>query len=195
MLSSLVSPNSCMPNTTLEIIRILLQKFSSLLSLLGSSHILSCIHHKFKTMPKHSIDPYQRIMLGYAGFDVLYGFFYWFMGTWLTPRETGWWGAVGNGKTCEMQGFFFYFWYGSAVYQMTLSLQMLLLVVYMWTPVQFEQLLERKLHAFNIISTLFLATLPLFFDGYNPECGTCRLVPAPAWCGDWVLADRYALHA
>jgi len=146
-------------------------------------------------MPKHSIDPYQRIMLGYAGFDVLYGFFYWFMGTWLTPRETGWWGAVGNGKTCEMQGFFFYFWYGSAVYQMTLSLQMLLLVVYMWTPVQFEQLLERKLHAFNIISTLFLATLPLFFDGYNPECGTCRLVPAPAWCGDWVLADRYALHA
>ena len=72
---------------------------------------------------------------------------------------------------------------------MALSLQMLLLVTFMWTPNQFEFYLERKIHFFIVISAILIALIPLFFDGYNPKCGTCLPVPTPYWCGDWVLGS------
>ena len=75
------------------------------------------------------------------------------------------------------------------MYQFSLSLQMLLLIVFMWTPAQFEMKIEKKLHRFNVISTLVAACIPLFFKGYNPKCGTCRPVPMPSWCGDWMGGD------
>jgi len=141
--------------------------------------------------PHVQIDPYQRIMVGFSVMDVLFNIFYFFMGTWLTPVETGWWGAMGNRGSCSLQGFFF-FVYGCAAYQITLALQVLLLVPYMWTPTQFAELLERKLHFVNIAFTVVVACLPLCFEGYNPYCGTCRAVPLPYWCGDWALSgDSY----
>jgi len=136
-----------------------------------------------------SIDPYQRIMIGYSIFDILFSFFFWFLGTWMTPSETGWWGAVGNEYTCTAQGFFFVFVYGTATYQFHLSLQMLLLIVFMWTPAKFEMKIEKKLHRFTVISTLIAACIPLFSKGYNPECGTCKPVPMPYWCGDWMTGN------
>jgi len=107
----------------------------------------------------------------------------------MTPSETGWWGAVGNVQTCSVQGFFFLMVYGVALYQFTLSLQMLLLITFMWTPSQFGMILEKKIHLFNIVSTFVVASIPLFFGGYNPKCGTCRPVPKPYWCGEWMMED------
>ena len=66
---------------------------------------------------------------------------------------------------------------------------MLLLVSFLWTPNQFRVRIERKIHVFIIISTTVIALIPIFFDGYNPKCGTCLPVPTPYWCGDWVLGD------
>mmetsp|Transcript_42093 Transcript_42093/g.88339 ORF Transcript_42093/g.88339 Transcript_42093/m.88339 type:complete len:413 (+) Transcript_42093:126-1364(+) len=183
------APYSCMDNSRQEIARVLVRKISSSLSILGSTHILSLVWKKWRLDGPTKMDPYQRIMAMYGVFDILFSFFYFFLGTWMTPAETGWWGAVGNEKTCTMQGFFFMIGYGTAAYQMTLSLQMLLLVVYMWTPAQFAELLERKLHVFHVFTAIFISLMPIFFDSYNPKCGTCLPVPKPYWCGEWVLGD------
>ena len=51
-------------------------------------------------------DPYQRIMLGLSFFDICHSFFDSFMGTWMTPSETGWLMASGNQVSCSAQGFF-----------------------------------------------------------------------------------------
>jgi len=188
MSSDLYASNSCMENVSQEIVRAILPKLSSFLSIMGSSFILWMVWRKWKN-DKMGIDPYQRIMIGYSIFDILFSFFYWFLGTWMTPSETGWWGALGNEQSCTAQGFFSVFVYGTAMYQFSLSLQMLLLIVFMWTPAQFEMKIEKKLHRFNVISTLVAACIPLFFKGYNPKCGTCRPVPMPSWCGDWMGGD------
>jgi len=121
-------------------------------------------------------------MAGYSVFDILYSFFYWFLGSWMTPKETGWYGAVGNTATCTMQGFFFFMGIGTAMYQFMLSLQMLLLVTFMWTPKKFERLLETKLHVFIGVSAVVVSSFPLFFGGYSTQCGMCDAALLPNWC-------------
>eukprot|EP00580_Thalassiosira_gravida_P006184 CAMPEP_0201635928 /NCGR_PEP_ID=MMETSP0493-20130528/8281_1 /ASSEMBLY_ACC=CAM_ASM_000838 /TAXON_ID=420259 /ORGANISM="Thalassiosira gravida, Strain GMp14c1" /LENGTH=94 /DNA_ID=CAMNT_0048107949 /DNA_START=154 /DNA_END=434 /DNA_ORIENTATION=+ len=94
MASALYEPYSCMENSSQEITRVILPKLSSLLSIMGSSYILAVVYQKYKT-DKRSIDSYQRTMILHSMFDILFSFFYSFMGTWMTPSETGWWGAAG----------------------------------------------------------------------------------------------------
>ena len=113
-MESLYEEFSCMDGRSQEIARVVVQKISSALSMMGSFHILNTVYAKYRSN-RSSVDPYQRIMVGFAIFDVLFSFFYWFMGSWMTPRETGWWGAVGNVRTCSVQGFFFSLIYGSVV--------------------------------------------------------------------------------
>jgi len=188
------APNSCMDNSIEEIARITTQKIASSLSIIGSCHIITVLCLKVRGKRNSNgkilgIDPYNRIMAGFATFDIMYCFVYWFMGSWMTPEETGWWGALGNGMTCSMQGFFFSLWYGTAAYQMTSALQMMLLVTFSWTPNQFERRLERKLFLFIVLSTGAISIIPLLFGGYNPACGTCQVAPMPYWCGNWISGD------
>eukprot|EP00579_Thalassiosira_antarctica_P019220 CAMPEP_0201960656 /NCGR_PEP_ID=MMETSP0904-20121228/7337_1 /ASSEMBLY_ACC=CAM_ASM_000553 /TAXON_ID=420261 /ORGANISM="Thalassiosira antarctica, Strain CCMP982" /LENGTH=507 /DNA_ID=CAMNT_0048506675 /DNA_START=131 /DNA_END=1651 /DNA_ORIENTATION=+ len=187
-MSSPYDAYSCMNTSSQEVARVIAPKISSAFSIMGSSHILKLVWGKWRTS-KSSIDTYQRIMVGFSIFDILFSFFYWFLGTWMTPSDTGWWGAVGNTQTCSVQGFFSALLFGTAMYQMMLSLQMLLLVHFMWNPDEFAFRIERKMHFLNIIGVILIAVIPLFFDGYNPLCGTCLPVPTPYWCGDWFLGD------
>eukprot|EP00579_Thalassiosira_antarctica_P008764 CAMPEP_0201901710 /NCGR_PEP_ID=MMETSP0902-20130614/54572_1 /ASSEMBLY_ACC=CAM_ASM_000551 /TAXON_ID=420261 /ORGANISM="Thalassiosira antarctica, Strain CCMP982" /LENGTH=564 /DNA_ID=CAMNT_0048435681 /DNA_START=125 /DNA_END=1820 /DNA_ORIENTATION=+ len=187
-MSSPYDAYSCMNTSSQEVARVIAPKISSAFSIMGSSHILKLVWGKWRTS-KSGIDTYQRIMVGFSIFDILFSFFYWFLGTWMTPSDTGWWGAVGNTQTCSVQGFFSALLFGTAMYQMMLSLQMLLLVHFMWNPDEFAFRIERKMHFLNIIGVILIAVIPLFFDGYNPLCGTCLPVPTPYWCGDWFLGD------
>jgi len=61
---------------------------------------------------------------------------------------------------------------------------MLLLVTFGWTSNQFERQLERKLHFLIATSTVLVSSIPLFFGGYNPRCGTCDVAPMPLGCDD-----------
>ena len=184
----------------------IIMKVSAALSMLGSSVILSLIWSQWRTDRK-SVDPYQRIMAAYSLYDLLWSFFAYFLGPWMVPAATGWWSAAGNAATCSAQGFFFWFsGMGSVVStfqgpvscrrhalshsassrrrilrqlcQGMLSLQMLLLVSCGWTVRQFERRIERRLHVFILISALVLASVLLFFQGYNPSCGMCDF-PTP----------------
>eukprot|EP00957_Ditylum_brightwellii_P060512 4594628-Ditylum_brightwellii.AAC.1 len=58
-----------------------------------------------KVRNRKETDPYQRIMVGLSIFDILVSFFWFFLGTWMVPEETGWLWAVGNRSSCSAQGF------------------------------------------------------------------------------------------
>ena len=98
-------PYLCEDGPTKEVVRIVVPKISASFSLLGSSFIVATVGQQRKTNPA-SVDPYQRIMAAYSLYDILFSFFEYFLGSWMTPTKTGWWGAVGNAATCSMQGFF-----------------------------------------------------------------------------------------
>lgn len=62
-------------------------------------------------------------------------------------------------------------------------LQMLLLVAYKWRSSQFERRIEYRMHGSILAFATTVASVPLFFQGYNPWCGFCGPVPLPDWCG------------
>ena len=113
-MSTLYKPYSCMDNSRQEVLKVIVVKISAALSIFGSTYILKLVWGKWRKK-KSSIDPYQRILVGLSIFDILFSFFYAFLGTWMTPAETGWWSAVGNTKTCTVQGFFLVMGYGTVV--------------------------------------------------------------------------------
>jgi len=180
-------PYQCTPGPHEEVVATVLRKIFSGLSVFGSLFIVWTIYLKWR-YSKSSIDPYCRIMLGLSLYDVIWSFFPWFMGSWLMPAGTGHWGANGNTQTCTMQGFFFWLGVpGAQYYQILLSLHTLLLVTFRWKTSDFEKKIERHSHKVIFAVALVLATVPIFFEGYNPECSTCLPAPLPIWCGDWIF--------
>ncbi|CAB9525169.1 expressed unknown protein [Seminavis robusta] len=182
-----IVPYQCTPGEEEEVTATVIRKIFSGLSVFGSSFILATIYQKWRRAPR-SIDPYCRIMVGLSLYDIIWSFFPWFMGSWLMPAETGHYGASGNTQTCTMQGFFFWLGVpGAQYYQILLSLHTLLLVTFRWTPLDFHKYIERWSHGAIFFISVVLATIPLFFQGYNPECSTCLPAPLPIWCGDWIF--------
>eukprot|EP00957_Ditylum_brightwellii_P082387 6264303-Ditylum_brightwellii.AAC.1 len=102
-----VYPFSCLGSARNELIVAIFQKTGAFLSILGSSLIVSDVAKKVRNSKE--TDPYQRIMVGLSIFDILISFFFFFLGTWMVPKETGWLWAVGNTSSCSAQGFFFAF--------------------------------------------------------------------------------------
>ena len=181
-----VVPYQCTGGPSKEILSVIVRKISASLSVFGSSYILITIVRNYRHKGRRAIDPYQRIMFGLSTYDIIWSFFPWFLGSWMTPRETGWWGAIGNTRTCTMQGFFFWLGVpGAQYYQILLSLHTLLLVTFKWKLRRFHKTIERWAHVGIFVVALILATVPLFYEGYNPECGQCLPAPLPIWCGDW----------
>ena len=140
----LYESNSCMPSDEWEVAFVIAAKITGALSCFGLGAIVQFVWKKWRKR-RASVDPYQMIMAGLSLYDVLISFFFWFMGTWMTPLETGWWGAARNVSTCSAQGFFFVFGYfGVLAYQALLSTSTLFTVVFSWTPNKFERKVERR---------------------------------------------------
>ena len=81
---------------------------SGSLSIAGSTYIITAVLKKWRT-EKKSINPYHRIMAAYSVYDIIFTFFNYFLGSWMVPAETGWFGAVGTTVTCSIQGFSYAF--------------------------------------------------------------------------------------
>jgi hypothetical protein len=114
-----VLPYQCMNNFNQEVARTIVRKVSATLSIISSFYVLRLIYIKYRsTTPastasnnnnnnsrNNTVDSYHRIMAGLCIYDILFSFFWWFMGSWMTPRDTGWWGArYGNTVSCMIQG-------------------------------------------------------------------------------------------
>ncbi|KAL7535874.1 hypothetical protein ACHAWF_005302 [Thalassiosira exigua] len=211
MSSELFRPYSCMNNPAQEKARVICYKFTSALSILSNIYALSIIYNKWRQR-KSNIDPYQRIMVGVNTYGLSFTAA-WFTGSWMAPSESNWWGASGNAETCTAQGFFI--WFGifgnvselgvelsslvtctdvptlpaQVLYSLLLSGQMLLLVTFGWSERKFERTIERRAHVVLFLFCFLAGFAPIFFNGYNGECGRCCIMPMPMWCGDWFWGD------
>uniref|UniRef100_A0A7S4SJ62 G-protein coupled receptors family 1 profile domain-containing protein n=2 Tax=Ditylum brightwellii TaxID=49249 RepID=A0A7S4SJ62_9STRA len=167
-----VSPFSCLDNARNELIVEIISRTGGLISTLGSSLIVEDILKK--VYKGKQTDPYQRIMLGLSLCDILISTFLFALGTWMVPKETGWLWAVGNTASCSAQGFFWAFGgAGELFYQMAISLNILLLIVFGWKQETFRKKVEKPLHIIIIALALTMAVIPLAFQTYNPHCGNC----------------------
>jgi len=184
-----VVPYQCMGNLTEEIARTIIRKASATISIVSSLYVLQLIYKKYRHKAS-SIDPYQRIMAGYCMNDIVMSFLYYFMGSYMTPKETGWWGAKGNTLACTIQGAMAIFAYtGIACYQVLVALFMVMMVIYGWRPSKFENAIERKAHAPIFVASISMSITPAIAASYNPECGVCFLAPLPKWSGTWIYGD------
>ena len=77
-----------MPSNELEYAHVIVLKISGALSCLGSGSILCYLCKKWRRR-RLSVDLYMRIMAALSAYDVILSFFF-FLGTWMTPRETSW---------------------------------------------------------------------------------------------------------
>eukprot|EP00957_Ditylum_brightwellii_P081636 6210145-Ditylum_brightwellii.AAC.1 len=93
-------------------------------------------------------------MLGLSLCDIVISFFYFFLGTWMTPKETGWLWAVGNSASCSAQ-------------------------VCGWKQERFSKKVEKPMHFIIIAFVLTTAIIPLVYETYNPTCGSC--FPVVSW--------------
>jgi len=124
-------------------------------------------------------------MLGLSFFDIMHSVFDSVMGTWMTPKETGWLMAIGNEASCTAQGFFTAFGFmGSFGYQIALSLNILLLISFGWSQKRFARTVEIPMHTFICVVSLVYGIIPLPLKGYNPTCGQCMWLPLEDECND-----------
>ena len=163
----------------------IIPKITSALSILGSVYITQHILRS----PKRRSLCYHRILLGMSIMDIISSSRN-FMSTWILPKETGAWGAVGTVGTCTAGGFF-----GqgasisSALYNGSLALFYLLTVKYSWKDDAFGAYgggkfskIEPFLHAVPLGFgwATAIAGLPLLL--YNPIGWTCWIAEVPRGC-------------
>ena len=86
--SGLYYGQTCNHDLSLQVAYTIVMKVSAALSILGSSVILALLWSQWR-MDHKTVDPYQRIMAAYSLYDLLFSFFFWFLGPWMVPTATG----------------------------------------------------------------------------------------------------------
>jgi hypothetical protein len=154
---------------------IVVPKISAAISTLGSGYI---VYEVFSCKRRWQESPYHRILLGLSISDILTSFFVFFLGSWMMPAEgiegPGEISGKGTQATCNFQGFMGQLGIASPLYNGALSVYLLLLLRYNWTPRQMARRLEPWMHGIIILYSLLGASLGLILDFYSPnESGQC----------------------
>jgi len=149
-------------------------KVAAVFSIIGSSYIIFDILYKKKCIRS----PLHRIVLGLSVHDLIVSFFSSFLNTWMVPRESDWWGAIGNCRTCAAQGFFFSFSFeGIMGYICMLSLYCFLKVRKDLEDAKFVKYVESWSHIVNFLFGLIYAIPSLFLNANAPDCDWYSCVP------------------
>lgn len=154
----------------------LIPKFAGTVSMLFSLLIVVTV---FRDRHKRN-RTYHRLLCGISFVDISSSF--WLgLSTWPIPRDSGVLWAVGNERTCSLQGFFTQFGVASSFYNASLALYFLLVIKYGWQESRIRQI-EPFLHAIPLLWGLGTAATGL---------GMGVLGNATLWC--WINA-QYEMH-
>jgi hypothetical protein len=166
-----------------EILLAVLQLSSATLSLVGSYTIVYKIVLNLNR--NKTTTPYELIMLGLSGCDILASVTY-AMGPFLLPRETSQRiTALGDDSTCSKLGFLTQFACVWAVwYNALLSYYYLLTVRYQVKPLEFRRKYELWMHLSGVIFFSITAIVGLMGDWYSEERLTmaCWIDEVPNGC-------------
>jgi len=123
---------------------------------------------------------YHRLLCGISCVDISSSF--WLgLSTWPIPRDSGVLWAVGNERTCSLQGFFTQFGVTSSFYNASLAIYFLLVIKYGWKESRIRRI-EPFLHALPLLWGFGTAATGL---------GMGVLGNATLWC--WING-QYEMH-
>jgi len=146
-------------------------RLTATLSSLGSMSIMYIIISARKEKLTKTAN---RLMLGLSTFDALHSIAY-AMTTLVSPRDSKFYGAIGNDRTCSAQGFLLILGLAVPMYNTSLSLFYLLIIRFNVRRATFSAKIEPFLHAVSILAPLTLAIVSLSVGGINSESVACYL--------------------
>ena len=128
--------------------------------------------------------PYRRLIFGMSCFDIFYSFTS--MLSFLPiPAADDMWGAVGTRQTCSFQGFLVFLGAtGCPMYNLSLCIFYLSIVVYRFKTRKFVRYIEPLLHIFPILYS-FIIGIFLLMKGYfnaGADYSVCWIAPYPKEC-------------
>ena len=160
-------------------------KFTAGLSALGS--LLTCIlilrpkTNHGRQSSSNKIRTYHRLVLGMS-LCCLSSSVAWFFTTWPIPRGTsGVYGAVGTQGTCTAQAFFAQFSLSSVMYNMSLSVYFVLIIVKKWSDDRILKI-EPFIHLHAMAWGLGTALASIFLTLFNQVGWDCWISASPLGC-------------
>jgi len=148
------------------------QKFTSGLSIIGSSMIISQVLRN----KKNRQDIQQRIIMARSTIDLITSIS-WFSTNFFMPKNYGPY-FYGNEWTCAAQGFIVQFSISGILYNSILSFYYLLVVKYSWSDMELRKV-EPWMHVFPLSVGLATAMVALFKKLYHPADWDCWIGPPP----------------
>lgn len=134
-------------NETQQIALAIVPKFTSFLSLLGSSWVIL----EVTTQKEKAQSVYHRLLCAMSIYDVLESVWN-FCSTWPIPRGTpNIWGASGTTQTCTAQGFFLQLGLAIPMYNASLSIYYLLVIKYNMLDDTLRRRVEPSMHAASFL--------------------------------------------
>lgn len=143
-------------------------KFTSLLSMFGSSFIIMKVIKK----PRGQRNTYHRLLLGMSCCDLLASTCF-FLTTWPIPSDEAVYAASGNQATCVAQGFFSQFSLATAMYNASLSFFYVVRIRWQWNVKRIERQLEPALHTFALSIGIGTAIAGVVLNLYNNDSWEC----------------------
>ena len=166
-------------------------KFTAGLSTLASITTIFLILRSSRRNVKN-FGTYHRLVLGMS-FCELSSSVAWFFTTWPIPRDTqGVYGAVGTQGTCTAQGFFAQFSISSVMYNASLSVYYVLVIVYGWSERRIVKI-EPYIHLHAMSWGLGTGLAGIGLTLFNQVGWDCWLSAYPLGCTEsWKSDDGVA---
>ncbi len=134
------------------------------LSLIGSSCVIYMIVSR---KDKSSNRSYNRLMLMTCSFDLICSP-WWMMGSVPVPKETGFYGARGSTRTCELMGFFIQLCFIQFTYNIGVVLYFLLTIRFGMKQECFAKQVEPFIHTVAVLFPVIAGISGLFLKVFNP---------------------------
>jgi hypothetical protein len=171
-------------NRQQQIALAVIPKFSSVLSLFGSSWIITeVLTDRNESLPKRN-HSYHRLLLAMSVYEVLESIWN-FVSTWAIPAGTeGVVWARGNEATCTTQGFFLMLGVAIPIYNAMLSLYFLLVVKYKYSDTVLRQWVEPAMHVVAFSWAFGTSVSASVLGLMNNANLWCWIAPFPSDCLD-----------
>ena len=160
----------CIGQSRNEVVsQIIVSKITAALSILGSSYVIQDV---LRSPEKRNESIYHRLMFGLSCSDIIFSFFAWFLGTWVTPKESNLF-AVGSESACIVSGFFHYMTdLSTPSYNCSLAIFYFLQLKLNWTKRRIKAI-EKWFHILPWTVGLIGATTAAALSSLGPYMNTC----------------------
>ena len=159
----------CQGHTVAQLTALLINwKVSSGLSILGSGYVIQDV---LRDPKKRKESTYHRIMIGLSCSDIIFSFFFGFLGSWAMPKGTQLF-AVGTKFTCQISGFFVSICSATPLFNCSLATFYLLKLKFSWNNRKVRAI-EKWLLILPCVVGIIVAIMSTTISDFGPWGHTC----------------------